>query len=314
MARAIPADQLIDTASRRTLTLLIPAKNEAENIEWVLERLPPIVDEVVLVDAHSTDATIETARRVRPDVVVVSDNSRGKGDAIRIGVEAATGDDVVMIDADGSMDPAEIDAFVTKLRSGYDLVKGSRFLPGAGTADMTIVRDAGHRALLTFSNLLYGTSWSDLCYGFAAFKRDAFQSLELTADGFEIEAQLFLRTERVGLRVAEVPSFEAPRRTGTSNLNTFRDGWRVLTTIVAERLRAPRPGLAAPAGVSMERSMTSARSAQPRSTSRPARARRSHGEATGAHSPSLPRAMSARRPQGTRLSGSAAASRRADID
>ena len=101
---------------------------------------------------------------------------------------------------------------------------------------MTPLRDMGNRCLLLLANVLFGSSHTDLCYGYAAFRREAFQDLELTADGFEIEAQLFLRARRRGLRVTEVPSFEAPRREGNSNLNTFRDGWRVLRTIVGERL------------------------------------------------------------------------------
>jgi hypothetical protein len=153
-------------------------------------------------------------------------------------VEAATGQHIVMLDADGSMDPRELERFLEPLRDGHDLVKGSRFLPGAGTADMTILRDLGNRVLLGLANVLYRTSHTDLCYGYAAFRRDAFQRLELTADGFEIEAQLFLRARTRGLHVKEVPSFEAPRREGNSNLNTFRDGWRVLRTILGERLPA----------------------------------------------------------------------------
>ena len=142
------------------------------------------------------------------------------------------------------MDPNEIEAFVSHLYRGHDLVKGSRFLEGAGTADMSILRSAGNRVLLMLGNTLFGVSHTDLCYGFAAFRRDRVLALELDAVGFEIETQLFLRATRQGLRVAEVPSFEAPRRFGNSNLNTFRDGWRVLKTILKERLR-PRTVLVA---------------------------------------------------------------------
>jgi len=186
----------------------------------------------------------------RPDIVVVTDHGQGKGAAVRQGVEAASGDDIVMLDADGSMDPAEIDRFLCRLREGHDLVKGSRFLPGGGTSDMTLLRQTGNLGLLLLSNILYRTSHTDLCYGYAAFRRSAFLDLGLTGDGFEIEAELFMRAQRAGLRVAEVASFEAPRRAGFSNLNTFRDGWRVLMTIIRERRRkhpgrargnAPRP-------------------------------------------------------------------------
>jgi len=222
---------------RARISVVIPAKNEARNIGWVLERLPVWIDEVVLVDGRSTDRTIEVARAIRPDVVVVQDDEPGKGAAVRAGITAATGDFVVMLDADGSMDPSEIESLVSLLYRGHDLVKGSRFLPGGGTADMSILRSAGNRALVALGNILFGVAYTDLCYGFAAFRRDRILSLELDAVGFEIETQLFLRATRQRLEVTESPSFEAPRRFGTSNLNTFRDGWRVLRTIVGERLR-----------------------------------------------------------------------------
>ena len=230
--------------SRARLSVVVPAKNEARNIGWVLERIPASVDEIVLVDGRSTDRTIEVARAIRPDIVVVQDDKPGKGAALRAGFAAATGDFVVMIDADGSMDPAEIAGFVALLESGHDLVKGSRFAAGGGTADMSILRSAGNRALLTLANVLFGVAQTDLCYGYAAFRRDRVLALDLDAVGFEIETQLFLRATRQGLSVAEYPSFEAPRRFGTSNLNTFRDGWRVLTTIITERLRPVSPAIA----------------------------------------------------------------------
>jgi hypothetical protein len=143
-----------------------------------------------------------------------------------------------MLDADGSMDPTEISRFIEPLRDGHDLVRGSRFLPGGGTSDMSRLRSAGNGGLLLLTRILYGVKRSDLCYGYAAFRRTKILALDLSATGFEIEAQLFLRAERAGLAVAEVPSFEAMRRAGTSNLHTFRDGWRVLRTIFAERRRA----------------------------------------------------------------------------
>jgi len=231
------------------VSVVIPAKNEARNIGWVLDRIPAEVDEVVLVDGRSTDGTVEVARRLRPDIVIVRDDEPGKGAALRAGFRAATGRYVAMIDADGSMDPGEIPAMIDMLEEGYDLVKGSRFTAGGGTADMSFLRAAGNRGLLELSNLLFGAAHTDLCYGYAAFRRAQILALDLDAVGFEIETQLFLRSTRQGLRVAEFPSFEAPRRFGTSNLNTFRDGWRVLKTIFSERRR---PAQRAMIGVPIE--------------------------------------------------------------
>jgi glycosyltransferase involved in cell wall biosynthesis len=220
-----------------TVTVVIPARNEAENIGWVLRRLPAFVDEVVLVDGRSMDATVAVARAARPDIVVVTDNGRGKGDAMRAGAAVAKGSIVVMMDADGSMDPEEIERFVVPLTREYDFVKGSRFLEGGGTADMTLLRKTGHWGLLALANFLYGSRYTDLCYGFCAFRRSALEELELDADGFEIETQMVVRASRRALRVTEVPSFEYPRRFGNSQLNTFRDGWRVLRTMLRERVR-----------------------------------------------------------------------------
>jgi glycosyltransferase involved in cell wall biosynthesis len=239
VAPATTAEADSADASRATvgISVVIPARNEADNIGWVLRRIPSYVDEVVIVDGRSTDATIEVARMVRPDVVVVTDNGIGKGDAMRVGAAVARGSIIVMIDADGSMDPAEIERFVEPLAQDFDFVKGSRFLPGGGTSDMTNLRKVGHWALLGLANFLYGGRWTDLCYGFCAFRRSALEELALDADGFEIETQMAVRSARIHLRITEVPSFEYPRRFGNSQLNTFRDGWRVLMTIFQERVK-----------------------------------------------------------------------------
>jgi glycosyltransferase involved in cell wall biosynthesis len=228
--------------SRQTVSVIIPALNEQRNIGWVLERLPPMVDEVILVDGHSVDSTVAVARAVRPDIVVVAQNARGKGAALRAGFATATGDLIVMIDADGSMDPQELHRFVTPLLHGYDLVKGSRFLGGGGSTDFTPIRRLGAQALVRMTNAMFLVRLTDLCYGYCSFRRDCLEALALTAHGFEIETELVIHAIKASLRIAEVPSSELPRRHGVSNLRTFRDGERVLRTLLRERvIRHPRP-------------------------------------------------------------------------
>lgn len=229
-------------AERQTVSVVIPTLNEEKNIAWVLERMPAIVDEVVLVDGHSSDRTVEVARAIRPDIVVLTQHCRGKGDAARVAFAAATGDLIVMIDADGSMDPHEIHRFVTPLMNGYDFVKGSRFLAGGGSTDLTPLRRTGNSVLVRLTNSFFLVRFTDLCYGFVSFRRDCLPALALTAHGFEIETELVVHALKANLRIAEVPSNELPRRCGISNLRTFRDGQRVLRTLVRERLvRRPRP-------------------------------------------------------------------------
>ncbi|WP_082957644.1 glycosyltransferase family 2 protein [Mycobacterium sp. E802] len=218
-----------------TVSLVIPVRNEARNIAWVLEQIASDVDEIILVDGDSTDATLTTARSYRPDVKVVAQEGAGKGSALRTGFLAATGDVIVMMDADGSMAPQEIRHYLHFLANGYDFVKGSRFMGGGGSLDITRFRRLGNRFLLGVFNTLYGGDLTDLCYGFCAFHRRYLEHLDLTATGFEIEAEMTVHAMQAGLRIAEVPSLEMPRRAGKSNLHAVRDGWRVLNTVVRGR-------------------------------------------------------------------------------
>jgi glycosyltransferase involved in cell wall biosynthesis len=221
------------------VTVVIPALNEAANLPHVLPRIPTWVYEVILVDGHSTDNTVEVARELWPSIRVVEQQGKGKGAALRSGFSAATGDIVVMLDADGSTDPGEIPVYVGALLAGAEFVKGSRFLQGGGTSDMSPLRRLGNWGFTTLVTVLYGGSFSDLCYGYNAFWTRTIRSLGLDGDGFEIETMMNVRALRAGLRIAEVPSFEAERVYGESRLRTFPDGWRVLKTIVREWRKPP---------------------------------------------------------------------------
>src|SRR6266704_1923360 len=119
-----------------TVTIVIPARNEARNLEVVLPGLPD-VEQIVLVDGNSVDGTIETAQRTRPGITVVRQTRTGKGNALACGFDAAKGDIVVMFDADGSADPREIPAFIDALIAGADFAKGTRFHPEGGSEDIT---------------------------------------------------------------------------------------------------------------------------------------------------------------------------------
>jgi glycosyltransferase involved in cell wall biosynthesis len=218
--------------------VVIPTLNEAKNIPHVLATLPDGIFEVVLVDGGSTDGTVDVARSLRPDVRVLQQPATGKGDALATGFAACRGDAVVMLDADGSADGAEIPRFVDALVEGADLAKGSRFLGDGGSSDLSLLRRAGNRMLCGTVNLLFGTRYTDLCYGFNAAWLTSMQRLRLDCRGFEVETLLNIRSARAGLRVTEVPSFEARRLYGRSNLRPMRDGLRVLRTILRERFAA----------------------------------------------------------------------------
>ena len=229
-----------------SVTIVVPAKNEALNLPHVLQKLPQDC-ELILVDGNSTDDTVRVAQWLRPDVTIVHQTRGGKGNALACGFAAASGDFIVMIDADGSNDPEEIALFIDALKSGADFAKGSRFVSGGGSDDITLIRRFGNFWLNKIVNVLYGTRYTDLCYGYNAFRRECLGAMDLPApeieaengtmlwgDGFEVETLINVRIAKAGFNVVEVPSFETERRFGASNLNAFSDGIRVLRTIRAE--------------------------------------------------------------------------------
>ena len=217
------------------VSVVIPALNEEHNLSHVLPRIPHCVSEVLLIDGHSTDGTVAVAQRMYPSIRILGQHGKGKGNALRQGFAASTGEIIVMLDADGSTDPVEIPLFVAALMQGYDFAKGSRFLKGGGSQDITWLRTVGNFSLRALANCLFGTHFSDLCYGYNAFKRHCLDRVILDGEGFEIETQLYLRIHRARFAIIEVPSIEYPRQHGLSNLRPFRDGWSVFRTILKER-------------------------------------------------------------------------------
>src|ERR1700744_3393429 len=231
------------------VTVVLPTLNEARNLPHVFAKLPQGLHEVIIVDGNSVDDTIATARMLRPDVRIVMQNRRGKGNALACGFAAATGDIIAMVDADGSADPKEIPLFVQALLDGADFAKGTRFALGGGSCDITRLRRLGNWGLSTMVNVLCRTKYSDLCYGYNVFWRhhvpvfglDVQQDIpvgsgtRLWGDGFEVETLINIRIAQAGLKVKEVASYEHSRIHGVSNLSASKDGWRVLRTIIAER-------------------------------------------------------------------------------
>ena len=225
---------VVDTQPYPRVSVVIPARNEAQNLRHVLPHLPSIVSEVILVDGHSTDDTIAVAQELLPDIRIVKQTGKGKGDALRLGFAASTGDIIVMLDADGSAHPNEIPRFVDALVNGSDFAKGSRYLSGGGSHDITPLRHIGNLVLSGLVNVLFATKFSDLCYGYNAFWRYCLDQVDVDCEGFEVETLINLRMHKAKFTIAEIPSFEHPRIYGKSNLRTFRDGWRVLQMIMKE--------------------------------------------------------------------------------
>jgi glycosyltransferase involved in cell wall biosynthesis len=222
-------------AIRASVSVVIPAKNEARNLERVFGTIPDWIDEIVLVDGHSVDDTIAVALELNPAVKIIRQQGRGKGDALQAGFEACKGEIIVVMDADGSADGGEIARFVAVLATGADFAKGSRFACGGGSEDITFSRRLGNRILSGLVNAFFGTRYTDLCYGYNAFWAEHLPRLDLDCDGFEIETVMNVRAAKAGLSIHEVASYEYSRRHGQSNLHVVCDGVRIAKFILQER-------------------------------------------------------------------------------
>jgi glycosyltransferase involved in cell wall biosynthesis len=216
--------------------VVIPVLNEAANLPHVFESLPAWADEIILVDGGSTDGTVAVALRLLPDVRVIVQPGVGKGDALLAGFAVCGGDIIVTVDGDGSTDGRELIRFVSALAAGADFVKGSRFVSGGGSDDLTLSRRIGNRLFSVLVNRMFGTHFSDLCYGYNAFWSRHLPALAIDCSGFEVEALMHIRAAVAGLSIQEVPSFERARIHGASNLRVIRDGCRILALIVREGL------------------------------------------------------------------------------
>jgi glycosyltransferase involved in cell wall biosynthesis len=232
------------------VSVVIPTYNEARGLAALLRRIPEDVHEVIVVDGYSIDDTVEVARAARTDVRVVLQSRFGKGNALLCGLAAATGDVVVMLDADGSVDPRDIPRFVTALVRGADFVRGNAT---AGDEAFRSTRPATGHWLDRLACVLFGVAWSDLHYGCSALWREQLDLLGLPdcsndttdplwGDGVEIEPIISMRAMRAGMTITEVPSRLSAQDRSAMPSMIWRDQVRTAGAVCIERLRPiPRP-------------------------------------------------------------------------
>ncbi len=221
----------------RLVSVIIPTFNEAGNLRRVLSGVRDVLDgvydyEIIVVDKHSADGTAGIARSMGATVIY---DDIGKGSALMAGFRAAHGDVVISMDADLSNRPDELKLLIAGIDAGYDVCMGSRFLTGGGSEDMPFIRRVGDKFFVGLVNLLYGSHYSDMCYGYRSFARGVADRLELDEKGFGIETEISIRARQKRLKVLEVPSLEKKRASGRGHLRTFSDGWIILKTILKNR-------------------------------------------------------------------------------
>jgi glycosyltransferase involved in cell wall biosynthesis len=218
-----------------SISVIICTLNEADNLPYVLPKIPLWVDEVILVDGNSTDNTVEVAKSLFPKIKVLLQHDKGKGNALRYGIQASSGEIIITLDADGSTDPSEIKSFIDPLLNGYDFAKGSRFLNTQPV--LTRLRRFGNKLFAILTNILYGSKYTDLCAGYNAFWKRIFSQLDPSGTSFLDEPTLNIRLRKKRFKVVEVTQHDTGRINGKANEDFLTQGWRILSIILRERFR-----------------------------------------------------------------------------
>jgi len=208
--------------SNNDFCIVIPIKNEEKTIGDILDRCLNLSSNILIVDGHSSDRSLEIVRDKR--VPFVFDNNKGKGDALKVGVKNTKQKIIVFIDGDGSHEVEDIPKILEPIRKGEaDLVVGSRMLGGSDELHGTFskfIRNTGNNLLAVLINLKWKTDLTDIENGFRAIKREVFYALKLKSNGFTIEQEMILKCLKLGYRVREVASHEYERKFGNSKLKT----------------------------------------------------------------------------------------------
>jgi glycosyltransferase involved in cell wall biosynthesis len=218
------------------VALIAPTLNEIEAVKVVLSRIDRnSVDEIIIVDGGSTDGTVEYCEQ--NGFSVLRQQRKGYGAALCEAIEASTGDVIIEFQPDGNSLPEKIPELVAKIREGYDLVVGSRYKDGARSFDDDWVTALGNRVFTKLVNVLFGASYTDVLIGYRAFRRNAFESLRIDADGLAWAIQLPIQFAKRGFKIAEIPSDEPKRIGGARKMRPLKHGWEFLVVMIKEALR-----------------------------------------------------------------------------
>jgi glycosyltransferase involved in cell wall biosynthesis len=220
----------------------VPAYNEAATIGAVLDAVwaLDLDKQIVVVDDGSTDGTgdlVEAWRDGRDGVVLVHQENRGKGAAVRAAIPHADGDIAVIQDADLEYDPADVPALIEPIERGVaDVVFGSRLSGGRPQRAYLFWHLVGNRFLSLLTNLLYNTTLSDMETGYKAFRMDVLRSLDLRQDDFGIEPEITAKVCKRNLRVYELPIAYYGRTYAEGKKITWRDGFKAIRVLLGVRL------------------------------------------------------------------------------
>ena len=224
---------------KKNISVIIPSKDEEKSLPLMLKELPiNIIKEIFIVDGHSNDRTIYEVEKLQiKEVQIIQQKGNGYGDAINEGIKKVTGEYVVFMDADGSYDPKYLLDLKTKIENeSLDVCFCSRYLPGAGSDDDTMIRYVGNKIFSFLLKHVHGIKTSDALFFYSMSRKNVFENLKMTTNGFSCCVEFPIRVHNVGLKYTEIPAFERKRFAGKSKVNAIVDGFLIAGTILKMKL------------------------------------------------------------------------------
>lgn len=226
---------------KKEVCIIIPTLNEESSIGKVIEEIPKkaleesgfIVD-ILVVDGISTDNTAKIARE--KGALVLLETRRGKARAIRTALEKVDADYIFMLDGDYTYSPTHIPLMIERLQK-YPVVIGSRLKGKREKGSLRKINLIGNHILTAIANILFGTRISDLCTGYWGFRREVIENLNLTSEGFQLEAELLFQVAKKGYKIGEIPiSYRC--RAGKAKLSGIKDGIKIARFLFSKRFRS----------------------------------------------------------------------------
>tara|TARA_B100000029_G_scaffold344586_1_gene337000 strand:+ start:12 stop:674 length:663 start_codon:yes stop_codon:yes gene_type:complete len=213
----------------KSLTLIIPAKNESDCLPQVLEEVKDLECEVIIILESSDNLTIEVAKNY--NCKLVYQKEKGYGDAIITGIKEVQTKFLCIFNADGSFNPKYLNQMMQECENN-DYVFASRYLKGAGSDDDTIITKIGNFIFSMLGNILFSTKLSDILFTYILGKTSSFKSLNLKCKDFCLCVEIPINAKKMNALYKEIPSYERKRLAGIKKVNEFKDGFKILIYMI----------------------------------------------------------------------------------
>ena len=214
----------------KNLTLIIPAKNESESLPEVLREIKDYECSVIVILEESDLKTLEVAKNFNCKIIYQSD--KGYGNALIEGINNVETEYLCIFNADGSFNPKYLDEMLNICKNNLDFVFASRYMPGGGSDDDTLLTTVGNYIFSGIGNIFFSLKLSDILYTFLLGKTESFKKLDLNSKDFCLCVEMPIKAKKNKMSFIDIPSYERKRIAGKKKVNAIKDGFLILTAMV----------------------------------------------------------------------------------